>query len=202
MFYQPLVTTVKYLRQFTSWKKRIYSVPSLRGSRTGGSVLASVDDCITSWCMAKTVLPARGSACVLTGSQKGTERDQDPAFETNTPPPNTKLLGETSQALWRSHTQVSKGLPLVSASLKVPPCQQHSEKHAPHTWALERLIISQAQQGSRENEIFHGRLVKIGAQSYGFRMPDCRMLKVCGIYCVVDKETIYLHGDIFMYRDS
>lgn len=114
----------------------------------------------------------------------------------------TKLLGETSQPLWRSHTQVSKGLPLVSASLKVPPCQQHSEKHAPHTWALERLIISQAQQGNRENEIFHGRLVKIGAQSYGFRMPDCRMLKVCGIYCVVDKETIYLHGDIFMYRDS
>lgn len=33
-------------------------------------------------------------------------------------------------------------------------------------------------------------------------MPDCRMLKVCGIYYVADKESIYLHGDIFMYRDS
>lgn len=147
-------------------------------------------------CQRKYVCPDRKP-------EGNTERDQDPAFETNTPSLQiTKLLGETSQPLWRSHTQVSKGLPLVSASLKVPPCQQHSEKQAPHTWTFERLIISQAQQGSRENEIFHGRLVKIGAQSYGFRMPDCRMLKVCGIYCVVDKETIYLHGDIFMYRDS
>lgn len=33
-------------------------------------------------------------------------------------------------------------------------------------------------------------------------MPDCRTLKVCGIYYVADKESIYLHGDIFMYRDS